>query len=290
MKSMTGFGHAEGYVGHFEVSVDIKTVNSRYFDFKPKLPRELSALENDLRRLIQQTLKRGRIDFFIDLKPTDPGQLEINEAMMESYQRVADQMREMGVGGNLNVYNMINLPGVLVSTVQSITSPEEVTKLLAIVDEAAGKVDETRSTEGRALEADLSQRLDNISSAVPGIESRLEGIKEVFEKRFTQKMKDLAQDLEVDQQRMAQELVYYIEKSDVTEELIRLKSHIERFREFIDGDSGELIGKNLDFLCQEMNRETSTILAKSPLPAVTDKAVLIKGEIERIREQVQNVE
>lgn len=103
-------------------------------------------------------------------------------------------------------------------------------------------------------------------------------------------MKELAQELEVDQQRMAQELVYYIEKSDVTEELIRLKSHIQRFGDFLGKSENQMTGKNLDFLCQEMNRETNTILAKSPLSEVTDAAVKIKGEIERIREQVQNVE
>ncbi len=290
MKSMTGFGHAEGSVGHFEISVDIKTVNSRYFDFKPKLPRELSSMESDLRRVIQKTLKRGRIDFFIELKATDGGQLELNEAMVDSYALVAEQLKDKGIGGNLNVYNMINLPGVLVSTVQRITAGDEVEKLLEIVGEAVRNVDETRLAEGKALQVDFEERLDSIAGSIPEIENRLGSIKEIFENKFTQKMKDLALDLEVDQQRMAQELVYYIEKADVTEELTRLKSHLERFREYIGSGSGQMIGKNLDFLCQELNREANTILAKSPLPEVTESAVLIKGEIERIREQVQNVE
>ncbi len=290
MKSMTGFGHAEGGVDHFEVSVDIKTVNSRYFDFKPKLPRELSSLESDLRRLIQATLKRGRIDFYIELKPTDGGQLEINGSMVDSYLQAAGQLGARGVGGSLSVYNLINLPGVLVSTVHRIASGHAVEQLLEIVDKAVRSVDETRCSEGESLKADLLERLNIISEAIPVIESSMGNIQEIFERRFTQKMKDLALELEVDQQRLAQELVYYIEKSDVTEEVTRLKSHVRRFRDFLDRGAEEMIGKNLDFLCQEMNREANTILSKSPLPEVTDAAVLIKGEIERIREQVQNVE
>lgn len=290
MKSMTGFGHAEGSVDHFEVAVDIKTVNSRYFDFKPKMPRELSSLESEFRRLVQKRLKRGRIDFFIDLKPTAGGQLEINEAMVDSYLQAAEQLLDKGVGGSLHVYNMMNLPGVLVSTVHRITSGDAVERLLGIVDEAVSSVDETRCSEGDSLQADLEERLDTVSFTIPVIESRLGNIKEIFERKFTQKMKELALAMDVDQQRMAQELVYYIEKSDVTEELIRLKSHVQRFMDFLGRGEGQMIGKNLDFLCQEMNREVNTVLAKSPLPEVTDAAVLIKGEIERIREQVQNVE
>jgi uncharacterized protein (TIGR00255 family) len=112
----------------------------------------------------------------------------------------------------------------------------------------------------------------------------------MFEARLTRKMEELARDLKIDQQRIAQELVYYLEKSDISEELTRLKSHVRQFRSLIVGEEGEVLGKNLDFLCQEMNREANTILAKSPLSEVTDAAVLIKGEIERMREQVQNVE
>jgi uncharacterized protein (TIGR00255 family) len=290
MKSMTGFGHAEGNVDNFEVTVDIKTVNSRYFDFKPKLPRELSSLESEFRRLVQNKLKRGRIDFYVDLKPTSGGQLEINEAMVDSYLQVAEQLTDKGVGGSLHVYNMMNLPGVLVSTVHRITSGDAVERLLGIVDEAVRGADETRCSEGESLKDDLEKRLKTVAEVIPDIEARLGNIKEIFERKFTQKMKDLALALEVDQQRMAQELVYYIEKSDVTEELIRLKSHVQRFRDFLGRGAEQMIGKNLDFLCQEMNREANTVLAKSPLPEVTDSAVLIKGEIERIREQVQNVE
>ena len=290
MKSMTGFGHAEGSVDNFEVSVDIKTVNSRYFDFNPKLPRELSSLESEFRKLVQDKLKRGRIDLFVDLKPTKGGQLEINEAMVDSYMEAARQLLDKGIGGNLQVYNLMNLPGVLVSAVHRITSGDAVERLLGIVDEAVTRVDQTRCSEGVSLKADLEERLDTISAAIPEIESRLENIKEIFERKFTLKMRELAQELEVDQQRMAQELVYYIEKSDVTEELTRLKSHVQRFRDFLGKSDDQMTGKNLDFLCQELNRETNTILAKSPLPEVTDAAVLIKGEIERIREQVQNVE
>ncbi len=290
MKSMTGFGHAEGSVDNFDVTVDIKTVNSRYFDFKPKLPRELSSLESEFRRLVQEKLKRGRIDLFVDLKPTEGGQLEINESMVDSYLQVAGQLMEKGVGGTLHVYNLMNLPGVLVSTVHRITSGEDMEKILEILGEAVSRVDETRCSEGDSLKADLEERLETISSTIPVIEARLENIKEIFERKFTLKMKELAQDLAVDQQRMAQELVYYIEKSDVTEELTRLKSHVQRFSDFLEKSDDQMTGKNLDFLCQEMNRETNTILAKSPLPEVTDSAVMIKGEIERIREQVQNVE
>lgn len=287
---MTGFGHAEGAVEHFEVSVDIKTVNSRYFDFKPRLPRELSPLESDLRRVVQKTLKRGRIDLYVELNPTDKGQLEINGAVVESYLQVARQLNDMGVGGNLNVYNLMNLPGVLMSRVYSIASGEAVEKFLTIVGEAVDRVDVNRFSEGQSLKADLEARVSSVKSALPEIETRMGKIRELFKAKFEQRFNELSLDLEVDQQRLAQEIVYYIEKADVSEELTRLKSHLQRFEEFISRDLGEPIGKNLDFLCQEMNREANTILSKSPLPEVTDVGVEIKGEIERLREQVQNVE
>jgi len=290
MKSMTGFGHAEGVMEHFEISVDVKTVNSRFFDFKPKLPRELSALEADLRRVVQGFLKRGRIDLYIEFKPTDKGQLEINEAMVDSYLQVGRQLNDSGVSGSLNIYNLMNLPGVLVSKVHSITAEDDVEKLLAVVSEAVSRADRNRLAEGKSLQDDLVDRLDRIEASLPEIESRMGTIRELFKVKFEEKFKELALDLEVDKQRLAQEVVYYVEKSDVSEELTRLQSHLQRFREFIFGKPGEPVGKNLDFLCQEMNREANTILSKSPLPEVTDSGVLIKGEIERIREQVQNVE
>jgi len=290
MKSMTGFGHAEGVMEHFEISVDVKTVNSRFFDFKPRLPRELSSLEADLRRVVQEFLKRGRIDLYVEFKPTDKGQLEINEAMVDSYLQVGRQLNDSGVSGSLNIYNLMNLPGVLVSKVHSITAEDDVENLLAVVSEAVSRADRNRLAEGTSLQDDLVGRLDRIEASLPEIESRMGTIRKLFKVKFEEKFKELALDLEVDKQRLAQEVVYYVEKSDVSEELTRLQSHLQRFREFIFGNPGEPVGKNLDFLCQEMNREANTILSKSPLPEVTDSAVLIKGEIERIREQVQNVE
>ncbi|MEJ2079043.1 MAG: DUF1732 domain-containing protein [Acidobacteriota bacterium] len=189
--------------------------------------------------------------------------------------------------GDLDVASVFGLPGVLGRGATSVEAVRE--PVLLTLREALGALLQARGQEGRALETDITDRLANFASLVEVIESAAGRIRQYYEERLRKQIDRLSAEFQFDETRLAQEIVYHVERSDVSEELRRLQSHIQRFRSYLRESAGPL-GKNLDFLCQEMNREVNTVLAKSALVDLTDAAVEAKAEMERIREQVQNVE
>jgi uncharacterized protein (TIGR00255 family) len=287
MYSMTGFGHAEGSFGDIQVSMDVKSVNSRYLDFKLHLGREWLELEPLMKKEIEARLARGRVDVFADIQSTSPDLLVLNEGIARSYLAAAEKLKDWGVDGDLDVASVFGLPGVLGRAATSVEAVRE--PVLLTLREALGALLQARGQEGRALETDITDRLANFASLVEVIESAAGRIRQYYEERLRKQIDRLSAEFQFDETRLAQEIVYHVERSDVSEELRRLQSHIQRFRSYLRESAGPL-GKNLDFLCQEMNREVNTVLAKSALVDLTDAAVEAKAEMERIREQVQNVE
>ncbi|MEJ2081662.1 MAG: YicC family protein [Acidobacteriota bacterium] len=287
MYSMTGFGHAEGSFGDIQVSMDVKSVNSRYLDFKLHLGREWLELEPLMKKEIEARLARGRVDVFADIQSTSPDLLVLNEGIARSYLAAAEKLKDWGVDGDLDVASVFGLPGVLGRGATSVEAVRE--PVLLTLREALGALLQARGQEGRALETDITDRLANFASLVEVIESAAGRIRQYYEERLRKQIDRLSAEFQFDETRLAQEIVYHVERSDVSEELRRLQSHIQRFRSYLRESAGPL-GKNLDFLCQEMNREVNTVLAKSALVDLTDAAVEAKAEMERIREQVQNVE
>jgi uncharacterized protein (TIGR00255 family) len=287
MYSMTGFGHAEGSFGDIQVSMDVKSVNSRYLDFKLHLGREWLELEPLMKKEIEARLARGRVDVFADIQSTSPDLLVLNEGIARSYLAAAEKLKDWGVDGDLDVASVFGLPGVLGRAATSVEAVRE--PVLLTLREALGALLQARGQEGRALETDITDRLANFASLVEVIESAAGRIRQYYEERLRKQIDRLSAEFQFDETRLAQEIVYHVERSDVSEELRRLQSHIQRFRSYLSESAGPL-GKNLDFLCQEMNREVNTVLAKSALVDLTDAAVEAKAEMERIREQVQNVE
>ncbi len=290
MQSMTGFGQASGSVGAARVRVEIKTVNGRYLDLKLRLPRELSSLEPAVRRLLDSRLHRGRVEVFFNLAWTSADQLEIQEPLVRNYQSAAATAKSLGIPGELSVSTLLQLPGVLAPAEQDFSAPEQEAQLLEVVSAALEQVVETRSREGTALRADLVSRLDELERVIEQVEPEAGKVTDHYRAKLEARLQRLVEREGVsDPARLAQEVLYYAERADITEELTRLRAHLGRFREVLANASGS-VGKNLDFLCQEMNREMNTIVSKSSLVDISALGVRGKVEIEKIREQVQNVE
>ncbi|MEW6733081.1 MAG: YicC/YloC family endoribonuclease [Acidobacteriota bacterium] len=291
IKSMTGFGQGVFENENTRVTVDIKTVNNRFLDIHVRLPAELSALEIGLKKRVQAALKRGRIDIVVALAQTSEVTYELNLPLLKGYlsalQRMQQELRlegviDLGMLARLpSAMQTANAPGALDVTVSA--------GVTAALDQALTTLTEMRTTEGRELAAELNLRLNLIESALPGIDASAHQLPNLYRERLQKRIQELLRDnAQLDEGRLAQEVAYLAERSDITEELARLRSHIIQFRETLQGQ--EEAGKKLDFLLQEMNRESNTILAKSGELEVSRIAIDIKSEIEKMREQVQNVE
>lgn len=290
MQSMTGFGHAGRSFPEHDISVDIKTVNARYFDFRAKLPRELIPYEVEFQKRVQSCLTRGRIDVFVDVSSRVDDQYELDESVVGSYRTIGTRLATMGVPGELTLSALLQLPGVIVPKKGEVSTDSLVAQVMEVLEEAAVQVRKTRSAEGRELRKELSRQLHLLQSALKQIQEQSAQITDYYREKLQRRIESLMKEPSVDSNRLMQELIFHAERSDVSEEIARLFSHIHRFEEYLEESAGHPVGKDLDFLCQEMNRETNTILSKSPLAKTSELAVTAKGTVEKLREQVQNVE
>ncbi len=289
MQSMTGFGHSETTVGNLTLSVDVKSVNGRFLDINVRLPRELVAVEPEIRAEIQNRLSRGRVDLTVTTSYA-AGQQDVNEPALEAYVAVAAKLNARGIPGELNIGTLLQLPGITSTPQFDYSSPELTSAIRSAAGRALEHVLASRKAEGATLRKDLENRVTALRSAVQTIASRATGTRDYYYDKLKQRLDEALRDQAVDQSRLAQELIYYVERSDSAEEITRLLSHLDRFGQYLVKADSENVGKQLDFLCQEMNREMNTILSKSPFADVAQIGVEGKAEIEKIREQVQNVE
>lgn len=290
MNSMTGYGHVSKSLGELDVEIDLRTLNSRYFDFRPRLGKELSHLEAELKKEIQRRLIRGRVELSLEARPRASDQLELNIALAKNYLNLAGRLREEGIKGDVSLHDLLNLPGVCIPKTDRFSSESISQGIVGAVGEAMDQVLEARRSEGAALKSDLQKRLRRLFKHLDAVESSAEGISEFYQEKLGVRLEELLGGHELDESRLAQEVFYYVEKSDITEEITRLRSHLERFSKYLDESEQGTVGKALDFLCQEMNREVNTILSKSVAVDISGIAIEAKSEVEKIREQVQNVE
>jgi len=290
MRSMTGYGHAETSTTGFDLMVEIKTFNSRHFDFKARVGRELSVFEADFKAAIQAKLRRGRVELYLEIRPKMTDQYELNIPVVENYRILAEQASAMGIPGGLEIPDLLSIPGIVMPRTESLVSDEMRDALMEAVSAVVENVVSERESEGAALHADLQKRIGLLKGYVAEIATHAEGIREHFETKLEERLSELSDQVVVDEARFNQEVLYYIEKADISEELARLESHLTRFEEGLNQGDGLPVGKKLDFLCQELNREVNTILSKSVLVAVSEVGIEAKTEVERIREQVQNAE
>ena len=279
IKSMTGYGKSTYSSNSREYQMEIKSVNHRYLDINIKLPRAISYLEEDIKKQISNMVKRGKIDVFIafDNNSDEGNDIKINTD-------VADEENHLS---NIEVTYISNFPYVL--TIKNEQDDETIKKeVIALSQEATLNLVKMREVEGEKISKDLLDRIKIVEDTTLEISKLSTGLIEEYVVKLEARIKELLKTEDIDKQRLAQEVVIYADKCSVEEEITRLKSHTAQFRTLIESE--ESVGKRLDFLIQEMNRETNTIGSKANNLEITNKVIDLKTELENIREQIQNIE
>lgn len=292
IKSMTGFGHGEvSNDKNQKVTVEMKSVNHRYCDISLKLPKKLAMFEANIRNIMKEYASRGKIDIYVsyeDLSETAVS-LHYNQAMAAEYMQVFKKMQEdFGIETKITAEALAKYPEVV--TLEEVQQDEEVwwELLEATLRQAAEKFVETRTIEGANLKKDLLGKLDQMAADVAFIERRSPQIIAEYRAKLEEKVKEFLEDSAIEENRIAAEVTLYADKIAVDEEIVRLQSHISSMTDVLESD--ESIGRKLDFMAQEMNREANTILSKSSDVDLADHAIELKTNVEKVREQIQNIE
>ena len=290
---MTGFGAAEGRVGPARVSVELRTVNHRFFTPSLKLPGSFARWEGEVREALRQRIARGHVTLYVRAERDEQKSLlSIDDARVAAYvAQLRDLQARHGLAGDVDVATILRLPDVLVAGA-AVDEAEEGTaaELLYVVDEACAALDRMRHEEGRRLADILLDRIQVGEHALGRVGERAPQRLVEQRERLRERVRELADGIAVDEQRLAQEIAILADRLDVAEELDRFRSHITAFREALHAEGGEPVGKRLGFLLQEMLREANTTGSKGNDAAVLREVVLVKEELERIREQVENLE
>lgn len=291
VKSMTGFGRCELSEGDRKMTVEMKSVNHRYLDVNIKMPKKLSLFESAIRSLLKTYLQRGKVDLFVtceDLSETK-GSLKYNRELAAEYLKYLKQMsEEFGLENDVKVGALSRYPEVLVME-EGEENEEELWKLLKqALEGACVQMVETRSKEGENLKKDLIDKLDEMLEHVAFIEERSPQIVSEYRKKLEDKVHELLADAQIEESRLATEVTIFADKICVDEELVRLRSHIEHTKAVLQ--EKDSVGRKLDFIAQEMNREANTILSKANDLEVSNRAIELKTGIEKVREQIQNIE
>ena len=291
IKSMTGFGRSKYENAEREYTVEIKSVNNRYSDISIKMPRNLSSLEEKIKKQITTAISRGKIDVFITfINNSEKGKdIKINTELAKMYIKELKQLAKEGeIIDNINVTEVIRLPEVLNISLENDDEELILSELTVCTKNAIDSFIAMRETEGLKIKEDLQNRINIISKKIDKINSISTGLVEEYVVKLEKRINDILKTSVVDETRLAQEIVIYSDKCSIEEEITRLRSHILQFTNLLE-TSGP-IGKKLDFLVQEMNRETNTIGSKANSLEITNLVVDLKTEIENIREQIQNIE
>lgn len=291
IKSMTGFGRSEIVKGNRKISVEIKSVNHRYLEAGIKMPKKLNAFESRMRDLLKKYATRGKIDIFINYEDDSENQvnLKFNQNIADEYMAIFNNMSEKyNLKNDMTVGGLARFPEVI--TMDEVQEDEE--ELWHFIEEAMKAALEqfvnTRILEGENLKKDLLGKLDHMEELVTFVEKRSPEIMKEYRSKLEGKVKELLGDTTIDESRIATEVIIYADKICVDEETVRLRSHIEHARKCLNEDGG--IGRKMDFIAQEMNREANTTLSKANDIEISNAAIDLKTEIEKVREQIQNIE
>ena len=292
MRSMTGFGRGAVVEDDFAVTVELKTVNNRFLDVSIRLSSEMQQLESTIKRLIANRLARGRVDVSLQFDRAEEISYELNRPLITGFlAAMKDMQQEFSLSGEPDLNVVARLPNVLITRRDEI-SDEFVVAVETAIAAALDDLEKMRGNEGEMLGNELEFRLAEIEKRLGPIESEAANVGEEYRQRLTKRIGEMLaksdSQIEIDQSRLAQEVAYLADRSDISEEIARLRSHIEHFRGIMKEEKE--VGKRLDFLTQELNREANTIASKTGNLIVKEHALAIKSEIEKIREQVQNVE
>ena len=291
IKSMTGYGKSEQTIDSLNVTVEIKSVNHRYFEFSARVPREYGFLEEKLKKYCNSLITRGKVECYVSVEDLEEREMEVNvnETLAAGYVKALKELSErFGLKDDISAVTLSRYPDVI--TLHKASEDEERiwNAVKTVAETAVSKFHEMRATEGSKLRGDILSRADYIIECVEFIEGRSPETVREYNEKLKQRMKELLGDAAVDEQRLLNEAAIYADKIAVDEETVRLRSHISQLREFMN--SSEAIGRKLDFLVQEINREANTIGSKAQDVDIAKKVIAIKAEVEKIREQVQNIE
>ncbi|MEE3467274.1 MAG: YicC/YloC family endoribonuclease [Eubacterium sp.] len=291
IQSMTGFGRGEAADEHFKVTVEMKSVNHRYLDFNIRIPHKFAFYESRVRQQAKQFATRGKIDMFVMIESLGESDISIvyNRSVAGAY---LEGVRQLALDHSMkfktDAYQIASLPEVFTMK-DAVVDEEVITPLIDQAVKAAGEqFRESRCTEGEILSKDMRDKLNLIRDYVDKIETRYPQILEEYSARIRKKAEELLADHQIDERILASEMVIYADKLCVDEEMIRIKTHIQHMKECLDGDESN--GRKLDFLTQELNREANTILSKSSDVTIANYGIELKTLIEKVREQVQNIE
>ena len=291
IRSMTAFARVSVAVGGKHWVVEVKSLNQRYFELSLRLPPVMYSFESQVRPLIQSVLRRGKITLSIseEGRKGESLEYELDQDQVKAYLASAKKIKaKFKLEGKLTVEEIMRLPGVVKEKVAEDPEAWNWVKLSGLLKKALDKAICHKEEEGEKLDKDFRQRLEHIAKTTHKIETLVKGNQKIYFEKLKNRLKDLLGDEKLDTERLYREVALLTERSDITEETVRMKSHLELFEKWL-GRQGE-IGRELDFLCQEMNREANTMASKAQLFEVSQEAIAIKSEIEKIREQVQNVE
>ena len=293
INSMTGYGGAEGQFGSITYVIEVKTVNNRYFKVRTRLPEPVAFLEEDVEKLLRESLSRGMVSYVLGLKDvSEEGFFEINEKALQGYIEKLDGIAASAdVNCRVDIGGLLSLPGMLVPILPEEERAGQIRDVvLSITREALGRLKEMRASEGAALAADLGEHCNVIRGCLEQLRRRSEVVLREYQEKLKGRVDALLKDVELklDEDTLAREVAVFAERSDISEELARLDSHLQQFTESCQSDSQA--GRRLDFISQEMLREVNTIGSKSSDTEITNLVLDMKCRVDRIKEQVQNVE
>jgi uncharacterized protein (TIGR00255 family) len=297
IRSMTGYSRARGEGAGFALSVNIRSTNHRFLDTQVRVPSALDSLESIVRRLLKDHVKRGHVEVTVNFERTDAPELQLDRKLLAAYHAAFKALREdFGSAAEPDLVALLRIPGIVVGTDGEL-SPEELDRIQQILDqvttEALERLDEMRGREGAVLGGDIRARLLRLQEVSDQIRDLSQRVPQIYQQRLKNRIRELLGAAELDESHLAQEVAYLASRSDITEELTRFRSHLEQSTHLLE-ESSE-VGKKLDFLLQEMNREANTLLSKTTdVPEVgveiARQAIELKTEIEKLREQAQNIE
>ncbi|TCS84367.1 YicC/YloC family endoribonuclease [Tepidibacillus fermentans] len=291
IKSMTGFGRKEASIGNKKITIEMKSVNHRYFETVFKMPKELLVLEDRLKKILQNYVKRGKIDIFITIEANETNQLiGINWNLAAQYiQLIKEFMEKFHLPGSVEVRDILSIPGLISNSVELTDLEDWKQDFLDLFEQTCRVLFAMRQVEGNTLMKDFSSRLNYINEVLKKVEAKAPTVIEEYREKLQARINEwLNGVVEIDEARLLNEVAFFTDKANIDEEVTRLKSHIDQFRLNLTID--EPVGRKLDFLVQEMNREANTIGSKANNLELSQYVIEIKSELEKIREQVQNVE
>ncbi len=291
VNSMTGYGGAKDNDASYKLSVEVKSVNNRYLDTSVRMPRSFMFAEDTVKNAVQSHISRGKVDVFIALDSSagDGIAVTVNEALAAEYKAAIDKIgKELGISSEITAYQLCRLQDVLVPDKKDIEKDEALSELMNVLERALTDFNSMRECEGKKMFDDISARLDTIEKFIDFIEKRSPQTVDEYRERLTRRMQEVLENKQIDDNRILTEAAIYADHIAIDEETVRLHSHISQMREMLTADFP--VGRKLDFIVQELNRETNTIGSKCNNNEITRTVLDMKSEIEKIREQVQNIE